>query len=140
MSLKDRFRFNGFPVSVEGAADLEYAIEGWGGLEDQYELRALHLPPELKIRESYGCEVCEGSGHLGRVGAYEMFPLHGEFRDIALSNLSPQQKQQHLEQLLHKVQLPSLAARMRMHVVEGTVAPHAALAALGLLRGTKRAA
>lgn len=40
MSLKDRLRFNGFPLPPPGAADVEYAVEGIEGVEDHLEVRS----------------------------------------------------------------------------------------------------
>lgn len=40
MSLKDRLRFNGFPLPVLGAPDVEYAVEGIEGVEDHLEVRS----------------------------------------------------------------------------------------------------
>ncbi len=107
---------------------------------DPYISRALRIPPELKLRVGSGCEVCEGAGLLGRVGAYELIPLHGEFRDLAFSRQSPKHKQSQLELLLAKVQLQSLPQRIRMHVLEGTVSPANALFALGLASTADKAA
>ncbi len=40
MSLKDRFRFNGYPLPIPEAAGVEYAVEGNEGVEDHLELRS----------------------------------------------------------------------------------------------------
>lgn len=99
---------------------------------------ALQLPPGTRVYFGAGCEVCGGSGQLGRVGAYELLPFCGAFREAAIARAAPQDKQRLYREISNRSGLPSLAQRMRMHVIEGTVSPTAALDALGLGRSAYR--
>ncbi|MBX6424262.1 GspE/PulE family protein [Thermosulfurimonas sp. F29] len=48
--------------------------------------------PELPVhyRRGKGCALCYGTGYLGRIAVYEIFPVDDELRDLILENKSPE--------------------------------------------------
>ena len=90
--------------------------------------RVFNLPKQTVVAAPRGCSHCAGQGTLGVRGVFEMLPIQGELKHALLSG---EHNPVTVKNLAFNQGYRPLAFHVRELLIEGVIAPHAALRCIG---------